>query len=255
MKIIEMIKKVKAYLLKKWWILLVAFFLFSIIFLNISFSTNKVLVNSIGFLYLISALLLLISGSYHLYIKKWFIAITQLASLIIGFITLIFFIVFLALYAPTDTFANNLELPKIVNLEYPINLGYNQNLRAHKSDSIFSLNKNNISFQLYNSFQPGLFEYDLWLKTDKSGYVYIKAFEITKETELSSSELMYSTRLEIPNTKGKFKKFGTVNDFTIYEGDWEKPYGTRFEIWFISTNGEKNIKLLEKNYVIEGWMR
>ena len=51
------------------------------------------------------------------------------------------------------------------------------------------------------------------------------------------------------------KKFGTNDHFTIYEGDWEKPYGARFEVWFKADNENEEIKLFEKNYVIEGWMR
>jgi hypothetical protein len=43
--------------------------------------------------------------------------------------------------------------------------------------------------------------------------------------------------------------------FTIYEGDWGKPYSARFEIWFIPDNGGKERKLVEKNYKVEGWQR
>ena len=39
------------------------------------------------------------------------------------------------------------------------------------------------------------------------------------------------------------------------EGDWGKPYGARFEVWFKADNENEEIKLLEKNFVIEGWMR
>jgi hypothetical protein len=43
--------------------------------------------------------------------------------------------------------------------------------------------------------------------------------------------------------------------FTIYEGDWGKPYAARFEVWFFPDNGGKERKLIEKNFKIEGWQR
>ncbi|WP_348636566.1 hypothetical protein QLS71_015380 [Mariniflexile litorale] len=61
--------------------------------------------------------------------------------------------------------------------------------------------------------------------------------------------------MKINNTNDTIKKFSTKDDFTIYEGDWGKPYGARFEVWFKPDNGGKEVKLLEKNYIIEGWMR
>ena len=49
-------------------------------------------------------------------------------------------------------------------------------------------------------------------------------------------------------------KFSSATDFTIYEGDWGKPYAARFELWFKPVNGGHERKLIEKNYKIEGWM-
>src|SRR5690606_20373704 len=101
----------------------------------------------------------------------------------------------------------------------------------------------------------GLYEYDLWIESDQSGTIFLKAFEITQEVGLSVSNLRERSSLRINDTNGKIQKFSTKEDFTIYEGDWGKPYGARFEIWFKPDNGEKEKKILEKNYIIEGWMR
>jgi hypothetical protein len=43
--------------------------------------------------------------------------------------------------------------------------------------------------------------------------------------------------------------------FTIYEGDWGKPYAARFEVWFIPDSGAPEWKLLERVFKIEGWQR
>jgi hypothetical protein len=115
--------------------------------------------------------------------------------------------------------------------------------------------KDKIDFELYNSFQPGLYEYDLWIDFKESGIIFLKVYEITQEIELSNPELEESSMIRVNNTNGVVQKFSTKDHFTIYEGDWGKPYGARFEIWFKSDNSKKQKKLFEKNYIIEGWMR
>ena len=100
-----------------------------------------------------------------------------------------------------------------------------------------------------------MYEYDLWINSKESGIIFLKAYEITKEIELSNPELKERSMIRITNTNGLVQKFSTKDDFTIYEGDWGKPYGARFEVWFKSDNNKKERKLYEKNYIIEGWMR
>ena len=49
--------------------------------------------------------------------------------------------------------------------------------------------------------------------------------------------------------------FFSNTHFTIYEGDWGKPYAARFEVWFTSESGDSDRKLMEKVFKIEGWQR
>ena len=49
--------------------------------------------------------------------------------------------------------------------------------------------------------------------------------------------------------------YNSERTFTIYEGDWGKPYAARFEVWFVPASGGQEKKLVEKNFKIEGWMR
>jgi hypothetical protein len=199
---------------------------------------------------------LLIAGIWQLIKGKWYLGLLQLGVLFVGIVGLIFISTFMSMFGPdTDTFADNLELPKNINLEYPIDLRIGDNFKRIRPDSIQNQKKEGISFQIYNSFQPGLYEYDLWIKSNKSGTIFLKAFEITQEIELSVPRLKERSSIRINDTNGETKKFGTNDHFSIYEGDWGKPYGARFEVWFNSDNGNENIKLYEKNYVIEGWMR
>jgi hypothetical protein len=51
------------------------------------------------------------------------------------------------------------------------------------------------------------------------------------------------------------ERFGAKAGFTIYEGDWGKPYAARFEVWFKPDAGGAERKLAERTFKIEGWQR
>jgi len=251
-----MIEILKKYILQKWWLPLLLFILSSLVFLILIPSTNTILLDLSDYFFLFTVILLLNAGIWQLIKGKWYFGLLQLGSLFVGVVGLIIIATFMSMFGPdTDTFADNLELPKNVKLDYPIELRMDENFEGIRSDTIPNQSENKISFQIYNSFQPGLYEYDLWINSTESGTIFLKAFEITQEIELSVPRLKESSSIQIKNTYGQVKKFGTTDHFSIYEGDWGKPYGARFEVWFNSYNGNKEIKLHEKNYVIEGWMR
>ena len=105
---------------------------------------------------------------------------------------------------------------------------------------------------LYNGFQGGIYDADIWCNPGEPGLLYLKAFEITQGTPLSEDRM--------PNVKAGYS--GDPNEmflremgFTIYEGNWGQYYGARFEVWFKPDSGQPDRKLLEKNFKIEGWER
>ena len=105
---------------------------------------------------------------------------------------------------------------------------------------------------LYNGFQGGIYDADIWCNPGEPGLLYLKAFEITQGTLLSEDRM--------PNAKAGYS--GDPNEmflremgFTIYEGNWGQYYGARFEVWFKPDSGQPDRKLLEKNFKIEGWQR
>lgn len=246
----------KKYILKKWWLPFLLFISSSLIFLVLISSTNRTLLNISDYFFLFTIILLLIAGFWQLIKGKWYIGILQLGALFVGVLGLIFISSFMSMFGPdTDTFADNLKLPENVKLEKPIDTKMGDNFESIRPDSIKQITKEKIDFQLYNSFQPGLYEYDFWINSNQSGTIFLKVFEITQEVQLSSSSVRERSSLRINNTNGLVKKFSTTDDFTIYEGDWGKPYGARFEIWFKPDNEKAEKKLMEKNYIIEGWMR
>ena len=108
---------------------------------------------------------------------------------------------------------------------------------------------------LYNDMQGGIYAAHLWCNPGEKGTVYLKAFEITKNTPLSAARLKACTRNVSGWSNDPQQQFCTGMYFTIYEGEWEQFYGARFEVWFVPDSGGTERKLMEKNYKIQGWTR
>ncbi len=152
-----------------------------------------------------------------------------------------------------DRYADNLKIPDNIEIFEPKGDGdgyYN----IEKETDTLSDEPQLYDFELYRSFQPGLYEYEIWLSKIDSGTVFLKVYEITKNDRLSENRLTKRSSIRVGNTNKELKKFETSEHFTIYEGDWGKPYAARFEVWYQPDKGQER-KLTEKNYIIEGWQR
>ena len=244
---------IRKYIIEKWWIpTIILFISFILFFITLSVEIiPSYLIVIIGLAFIFSG------GVIQLFNKKWFAGILNLGLTFCSvFVVGIYLLSFMAMFGPdTDTFADNLKLPENVELEKPIDTKLGENFEVIRPESTEHLSKEKMDFQLYNSFQPGLYEYDLWIDSNQSGKVFLKVYEITQEVQLSPSSVRERSVMRISNTNGNLEKFSTKDDFTIYEGDWGKPYGARFEIWFKPDNEKGEKKLMEQNYIIEGWMR
>jgi energy-coupling factor transporter transmembrane protein EcfT len=202
-------------------------------------------------------LVLFISGIYQISQRKWLkslVIFVLFGGSIFSFIFYILISLFIDQITP-DTFALNLKIPKNIKIENPVNMDFDDNFNSKKPDSITNKLVENTEFQLYNSFQPGLYEFDFWTGKIESGTIYLKAFEITQNEQLSSKDIIQKSSIKVFNPSDSIKKFSSKDDFTIYEGDWGQPYAARFEVWFKPENGKVERKLFSKNYKIEGWMR
>lgn len=87
------------------------------------------------------------------------------------------------------------------------------------------------------------------------GWIYLKAFEITRNEPLFADRLKTETTEWLGWSDDPEEQFLSETHFTIYEGDWGQYYGARFEVWFKPENGGGERKLLERNFKIDGWMR
>lgn len=120
---------------------------------------------------------------------------------------------------------------------------------------VISDNKQKTDIILKNGMQGGIYKAKIWANPGEPGTIYLKAFEITQGTQLSSYRLKERTSKRIGYSKDPGEVFPVNMEFTIYEGNWGQYYGARFELWFTPDSGAPERKLFEKNYKIQGWMR
>lgn len=115
--------------------------------------------------------------------------------------------------------------------------------------------KDDYPFRLVTGMQPGIYGVVYSLNPGEPGSVYLKAFEVTQGTPLSVERLKEKSETRMTWSTELAERFGAKAGFTIYEGDWGKPYAARFEVWFKPDSGEAERKLAERIFKIEGWQR
>lgn len=209
--------------------------------------------NTAGIILCFGILTLLVSTIFQFIKRKWTEGIITIVILFGGTIISSILFLIIATVIPMiegDKWADNLEIPKNIVLDNPIDLTY---IIPH-DDSVRNIKKNNPDLQIYNSTQKGIYQYDFWFGRIDRGTIYLKAFEVTHETALSKKTLKEKSEIAVFNPSDSIMKFGTTNDFTIYEGDWGKPYAARFEVWFKPETSGQERKIFQKNFKIEGWM-
>lgn len=241
--------KILKYCFDKWWRPLIFFGLTTLIFGISEIIQNDKLIDYSFYFFAIGLLGLLISTVYQLIKKKWlyaFLTITTFGLGVFGFF-LLAIAQFWANQLMPDRYADNLTIPDNIEIYEPIGDGWNIRL-----NDISQHDKKEFDFEVYKSFQPGLYEFDLWIGKIDSGTVYLRVYEITQNDRLSKDRLTKKSSIRVGNHTSDTRRFGTQDHFTIYEGDFGKPYAARFEVWYQPDSGKER-KLTEKNYIIEGW--
>lgn len=115
------------------------------------------------------------------------------------------------------------------------------------------------TFQIYDGFQWWIYSYEAWLNIPVSWEIYLKAYDLLTDIELSADRLKKVSTLQVSNTLWEIKLFSLLESegrgkFSIYEWDWWEYYWARFELWYAPFNGWAQ-KLLEDYYIIDWWMR
>ena len=107
------------------------------------------------------------------------------------------------------------------------------------------------AFILLSIDQPGIYNYYTTYKPKELGRFFIKAYEITSNDRLSEKRITTESKIVVKDLNESLFS----GKFTIYEGSWGDKYGARIELWFKPNSTKKEYKILEKNYIVEGWMR
>ena len=177
--------------------------------------------------------------------KKIFIGILIIILLFIGFS---FWLVFeISHDNDGDEKFYNVEIPEKWNFEKPKLFLTNRQI-----DSLEKLHVEKNKILIIGNGYSG-YDFYMWHKPTEKGELYLKAYELTQNIQLSELTIRNRTKNEITELGNEYKLF--TGNTVIYEGTFENFYPTRFELWFKSESSGVEKKLIEKNYVIDGWDR
>ncbi|MFD1096108.1 hypothetical protein [Salegentibacter chungangensis] len=177
--------------------------------------------------------------------KKIFIGIVTIIILFTGFVFWLYFEI--VNENQEDEKFNNIEISENLNFEKPI-----QFLTNRQIDSLTKIKVNDEKIVVIGDGYNG-YDFYMWHKPTEKGKLYIKAFELTKNIQLSELELNTRTESEISELGENYKLY--TGNSLIYEGTLAHYYPVRFELWFKPKNSGIEKKLTEKKYVIDGWDR
>lgn len=193
--------------------------------------------------------------------KRWLHFFISLI-LMIGFVVVVIPILsFLPMSAP-DGFAKRHPIPDGLKYEKPLGYictedGSVENWEASWNTPVEPTidSTDNYSYlQIWCGFQGGIYKYDFYYPSLPAGTIFLRCFEAGKNEPLSVDRIKESSSVNIPAINS-FSKIVDKREFTIYEGDWEEYYAVRVEVWHRDRATHNEQKLIEKNYLMDGWMR
>ena len=232
-----MVIMIKRLLIKYWWTFPILLALSMLALIVLFTKTPSILETIIGVLFLL--VLLLIN-------KQWLeVLLSFIVSVVVGCILWIPLI--LSAMTGPDGFGKDHPIPEGLEFSLPLSL------ESDKIEFVDSLDQKTY-LQIWNDSQGGLYKYDFYYGSLGPGEVFLRCFEATSNTPLSEDRLIEQSRVKVSPQK-QFGKVVNKQSFTIYEGDWEDYYAARIEVWFKSSETNKESKLMEKVYRVEGWMR
>ena len=241
-----MVIMIKKLFIKYWWAFPILLALSMLALIVLFTKTPSILETIIGVLFLLVIIALLTSWVLLLINKQWLeVLLSFIVSVVVGCILWIPLVIG-AMSGP-DGFGKNHPIPE--GLEYNLPL----TLESDKAVVVDSLDHKTY-LQIWNDCQGGMYKYDFYYGSLGPGEVFLRCYEVTSNTPLSEDRLIEQSRVEIPPQK-QFGKVVNMQPFTIYEGDWDDYYAARIEVWFKSSETNKENKLMEKIYRVEGWKR
>ncbi|CAL2105607.1 conserved membrane hypothetical protein [Tenacibaculum sp. 190524A02b] len=232
---IENIKNTLFKYFKVWWIPIMCYLIPFFLFLLGEGLKRDSIINVSLILFFINIVGNIISAIVQVFIKKWYCLVPQvlISGLLFVYVSIVF------IFSPPDYYGVHKEIPKGIEIYEPMDIKpTKKELEKHK-------------LVLTSSIQPGIYNYYTDYKATETGYFYIKAFEITSNDPLSIYRIKLRSKSKVETLEAKMFS----GEFTIYEGSWGDKYGARIELWFSPSNSKQDYKIIERNYIVEGWMR
>lgn len=196
--------------------------------------------------FILATCLLAIAGIVSLLKKRFLVFLGILMSGLCSII--LFFCLMFFLWAHSD-------YSDPFGKEHPIpaNMTCNLTKESFCMDDIDSTDTTNW-LRIHDEFQPGIYEFQYFSTALSDGYIYLICFEATENIPLSEDRIALKTKTAVKNHT-EFRPVGGYHVFTVYEGDWGDFYAVRVEVWHHNTATNKETKLCEKIYKMQGWQR
>jgi hypothetical protein len=242
------VKEITHYLLNNSWMLIIPLFLAAFVQYAMIFKFVMWLEIVSSLLFWVLFLLSILSAIYYFAQRQFLLGLITLSATLMITIFVVWFSMAQAFLGP-DHFADDLKIPTDVTVFEP---ALEKDMREI-NDSLSLYARPQVDFMIFNGFMPGNYNYSFWSGKIDEGIVYLKAYEITQGTQLSDLALPATTGLEVGNNSDSVYLVGTSKGFMIYEGDPDKPYAARFEVWLKPADHGAEKKLCERVYRIAGW--
>ena len=199
----------------------------------------------VGIFLILTLIALPVSWIVLLINKKWFKCLLSLAMTVLIVCVLWFPLVLASMNAP-DGFGKSHPIPEGLAYNHPLSTESDQSAAIDSLDTETYL-------QVWEELH-GHYMYDLYYGPLPAGDIYIRCFEATENIPLSEESILEES-LVSRGTTTSFTQLVSRKKFRIYEGDWDDYYAARIEVWHKDASTQKETKLLEKVYRVDGWMR
>ena len=235
----------KRIIIKYWWAFptLLASLLTTLGLLYVTYPT--VFETIVGIFLILTLIALPVSWIVLLINKKWFRCLLSLAMSVLIVCVLWFPLVLASMNAP-DGFGKSHPIPEGLAYNHPLSTESDQSAAIDSLDTETYL-------QVWEELH-GHYMYDLYYGPLPAGDIYLRCFEATENIPLSEESILEESLVSRGATTS-FTQLVYRKKFTIYEGDWDDYYAARIEVWHKDVSTQKETKLSEKVYRVDGWMR
>lgn len=111
------------------------------------------------------------------------------------------------------------------------------------------------SIEIQESPEGKYFSINAQINPQKSGYVYIKLFDHTKNMQQSAHLIKFVSNEFVGHSSNPKELFQYNVEIADFDNEWDSFNETRFELWFHPNDGGKEVKLIESVKRITGQIK